>query len=239
MRNLQFIEDEIYHIYNRGVEKRTIFGDKKDYVRFIHDLFEFNDENPVLNTEYRLERSPAQPIADRKPRKLLVEILVFTLMSNHFHMLIRPKNETGVSRFMHKLGVGYTLYFNQKYKRVGPLFQGKFKAVHVQRETHLMHIPHYIHANPLNLKKNYGNSVTIDENSAINVLKKYRWSSFSDYVGIKNFPSVTSREFLLDYFEGEKGVLQETKNWIRDWKEEAGSAELINDVTLDLDLDGN
>ena len=169
MHKPYFAIGQIYHVYNRGVEKRTIFQNNGDYFRFIHDLFEFNDEQPVIpiNSRFALAKpstlKPAQlaqsleveplkikPLPRRK-RKLLVEILAFCLMPNHFHLLLRQKAENGIPLFMQKLGTGYTMSFNKKYERVGPLFQGSFKAVAVDKDVYFSHLPFYIHANPVEL----------------------------------------------------------------------------------------
>ena len=123
---------------------------------------------------------------------------------------------------MQKLLTAYTMYFNKKYKRVGGLFQGRFKAVHVNKDAHFIHLPYYIHSNPTDL--NYGGSTSID------FLEKYRWSSFLDYIGKKNFPSVTSREFLLDFFDGEKEYKKEMAVWL---KEKDENIEKIKDIMLE------
>ncbi len=230
----QFVSDQIYHIYNRGVEKRDIFIDSKDYFRFIHDLFEFNDEGAVLNVEYRfnsnnMEVEPQYFKEERKPRKLLVEILVFTLMPNHFHLLLRQKKDNGIVRFMHKLGTGYTNYFNKKYERVGGLFQGRFKAVLVSEETHFIHLPFYIHTNQLDLI-NYGSSTSINWKKRVDFLNNYKWSSYLDYIGKNNFPSVTSREFLLEFFGGEKEYKKTTTNWL---KERDQNFEKIKEIVFE------
>jgi len=227
MQKPKFIENQIYHIYNRGVEKRNIFKEDKDYFRFLHDLFEFNDENDVFNVAYyfnlQTKEIESQHLeTERKPRKLLVEILVFTLMPNHFHLLLRQKKEKGIIRFMQKLGTGYTNYFNKKYERVGSLFQGRFKAVLIKEESHFLHLPYYIHSNPLDL--NYGSSTPIDW------LENYRWSSYLDYIGQKNFPSVTSRDFLLEFFGGEKEYQKEMIKWL---KEKDENIEEIKDIILE------
>lgn len=127
MQKPSFVENQIYHIYNRGVEKRDVFLEDKDYLRFIHDLFEFNDENSALNVVYYFNRQSKEVELqylekERKPRKLMVEILIFTLMPNHFHLVVKQKRENGIVKFMQKLGTGYTNYFNKKYERVGSLF---------------------------------------------------------------------------------------------------------------------
>lgn len=209
VRKLAFVEDEIYHVCNRGVDKRTIFLDKNDHFRFIHNLYEFNDESPATNLYYRqplLSSYDASPHKDnRKKKKPIVELLAFVLMPNHYHLLIRQQREAGITDFLHRLGTGYAMYFNQKYQRTGALFQGPFKAVMVEREAHFLHLPFYIHANPLDLKFPEWRERRLKKPAeALRYLKTYRWSSFPDYMGVKNFPSVTKRSFLTDVFGAPK-----------------------------------
>lgn len=223
MQKPKFVENEIYHIYNRGVEKRNVFMNDKDYFRFIHDLFEFNDENQTLNMTYyfnsqTMEVEPQYLKKDREPRKMLIEILAFVLMPNHFHLLLRQKRKNGIVKFMHKIGTGYTMYFNKKHERVGGLFQGRFKAVLIKDEAHFIHLPFYIHTNPLR------GSAPIDS------LENYRWSSYLDYIGKKNFPSITSRNFISGLFGGEKKYKKATEEWI---KEEIENLERIKEVILE------
>ncbi|HCC05160.1 TPA: hypothetical protein DEP58_02530 [Patescibacteria group bacterium] len=205
MRNPSFENDEIYHVYNRGVEKRNVFQDAGDHNRFIHHLYEFNDEQKVLNLSYRLSNS-SESIPSGK-RVQLVRILAFTLMPNHFHLLLQQNEEGGISKFMQKLGTGYTMFFNDKNTRSGALFQGKFKAVHVASDTQLRYVLQYIHLNPLSLCEE-----SSDQNQRIQFLKEYKWSSLPDYVGLRGFPSVTSRTSMLDLFGGmsayEKSLVQ-------------------------------
>ncbi|MBI1755336.1 transposase [Candidatus Azambacteria bacterium] len=226
MRKVTFTEGEIYHIYNRGVEKRSVFLDDQDHFRFVHNLFEFNNEEPARNLFYKKPSFQNldlnQPIYETKSRKLrrklIVEILMFVLMPNHFHLLLKQRKENGITEFMHKLGVGYTMYFNQKYQRTGSLFQGTFKAVLVKREAHFIHLPYYLHLNPLALKfPGWRQGKVADRKEAMKFLEQYRWSSYPDYIGIKNFPSVTSRDFLLNYF----GKPEKHKKDIFEWLQEA------------------
>ena len=123
MKKPVFINSEVYHIYNRGVEKRKTFLDDKDYFRFIHNLFEFNDDAPAMNLYYKLPQIQSYEVQlrkihkiERQPRKLLVEIIAFCLMPNHYHILIKQKVDNGIVRFMQKLGTGYTNYFNKKFR---------------------------------------------------------------------------------------------------------------------------
>ncbi len=232
MRQISFTEGEIYHIYNRGVEKRNIFLDNKDYFRFIHDLFEFNDEEPASLLYYKKPFIQSYETKSHRidhKRKLIVEILVFALMPNHFHLLLRQRKESGISQFMHKLGVGYSMYFNQKYERAGSLFQGPYKAVLVEKDSHFLHLPYYIHLNPLDLKfLEWRNKEIKNYRAAVKFLKNYRWSSFLDYIGKKNFPSVTQREFLMEFFKGPQNYKKEIIKWL----EEIDLGE-IADLTLE------
>ncbi|MBI5147648.1 MAG: transposase [Parcubacteria group bacterium] len=233
MRKITFVENEIYHIYNRGVEQREIFLEKEDYFRFIHDLYEFNDEAPAVNIYYKqlYEAKPRKRkvVVEKRKRKLLVEILAFCLMPNHFHLLLKQKQQGGIRTFMHKLGTGYAMSFNKKYQRVGSLFQGPFRAVLIEKDSHFLHLPYYIHLNPLDLKyPEWRDREIRNYKEAVNFLESYRWSSYLDYIGKKNFPSVTQREFLNEFFEGPENYKKDTIKWL----EEMGLEE-IKDLILE------
>lgn len=217
MKRPSFEVSNIYHIYNRGVEKRKIFLDDNDYFRFIHNLFEFNDVKPAANLYYKSHEIRSHKIEKRTPRKLLVKILAFCLMPNHFHLLLEPVQENGISFFLRKLCIGYAMYFNQKYVRTGGLFQGRFKGVLVNKEPHFVHLPFYIHLNPLDLISPEWRERTIKNYpETIKFLESYRWSSYLDYVGVKNFPSVTQREFLQEFFNSPQEYKKETMKWLKE-----------------------
>ncbi len=220
--------NQIYHVYNRGVDKRKIFLNDRDYLRCIHDLFEFNDEKPAFNAGFYYDRLPHTKIptidfvnqymkSKREPRKLIVEIMAFCLMPNHFHLLLKPLIEGGLTLFMRKFGCGYANYFNKKYERSGALFQGRYKAVRLTKDSHFIHIPYYIHLNPLDLVEVGWRERKIENlNRVVRFLDNYRWSSHLDYTGKKNFPSVTQREFLLDFFGGPKQYQKELLCWLKE-----------------------
>jgi len=218
----QLVNGEIYHIVMRGVDGRIIFPQEEDYLHFLHDLYEFNDEDVVIS-EFRhaIKNStgtlPGELVLSRrenKKRKLLVEIFVFCLMPNHFHLLLRQVKDNGISNFMRKLG-GYATYINKKYNRQGHLYQGRFKAVHIESEDQLKNVFVYIHTNPLSLiEPNWKDGGINNPQKALEFLKKYRWSSYLDYLGYKNYPSLTNRDFLTDVFKDKESCYNNVKDWI-------------------------
>lgn len=232
MRQPELVNNEIYHIYNRGVEKRDIFLGRPDKFRFISDLVEFNDE-AFVSSYYRQRRrlQPNEIVSRqvRRERKPLVEILAFCLMPNHYHLLLRQKKENGITNFMRKIGVGYAMYFNQKYKRSGTLFQGRFKAALVNKESYFLYLFYYIHFNPLDLFDSLWRENKLkDIDKAIQFLESYRWSSFLDYIGQKNFSSVTQRDFLLSFYQNPSDCKREAINWLKDM-----NLEQIKEVKLE------
>ncbi|MBI5306012.1 transposase [Candidatus Wolfebacteria bacterium] len=214
---------ELIHVLNRGVDKRKIFLNEKDYFRFIHDLFEFNDQEPadissyLFRKQYSVVGRPNIRERERKPRKLLVNLLAFCLMPNHYHLFLTPKIKNGTALFMKKLNAGYSRYFNEKYKRKGTLFEGKYKRIIIKDEAHFIHLPYYIHYNPLDLIMPEWRQRKLENyKKATEFLEKYRWSSHLDYLGKNNFPSVTQREFLLGFFKGHDGYKNNMKEWLKE-----------------------
>lgn len=178
-----FANQQIYHIFNRGVEKRTTFLDKRSYQRFIETMDYYRKKDPPVRFSYK--NRPAL-ISTNKNESPIVEILSFCLMPNHFHILVKQIEEKGITNFLSKLSNSYTRYFNTRHKRVGPLFQGSFKAVRVEDDEQLLHVSRYIHLNPFvgYLVKN---------------LRTYPYSSYREYLGLaKGF---CQKKTVLDYFE--------------------------------------
>jgi putative transposase len=180
----------LVHVLNRGVDKRDVVLDDLDRLRFVHDLFAFNDAN-IANPHHRFKKD------SRTPRVPLVHIHAWCLMNNHYHLLLSEVAANGISRFSHKLGMGYTKYFNERYDRSGALWQGPAKRVNIIRDAHFLYIPFYIHLNPLDytLPEWRVGKVT-DIHEALASLNKYRWSGHLDYFGKKNFPSLIYRKEL-------------------------------------------
>ncbi len=116
-RQIDFVVGEYYHIYNRGVDKRNIVLDKKDLRHFLDSLLIFSIIEEEKQKAYNSDS--------------LVQIVAYAILPNHYHLLLKEIVPNGISKFMQKLGTGYTMYFNEKYERSGALFQGRFKASHV------------------------------------------------------------------------------------------------------------
>ena len=202
---------ELSHVLNRGVDKRQVFSDDRDRARFLHDLFVFNDQQPVIHYK-RPERK-----SENRARKLLVHIHAFCLMPNHYHLLLSPVAENGIPLFMKKLSMGYTKYFNERHGRSGALWQGKYKRIPIERDSHFLYIPYYIHLNALDLSyPEWRNGKVRDVRGALKYLNSYRWSSHPDYNEIKNFPSITQREFLSSLLGTKKNYEKELGDIITD-----------------------
>ena len=212
----QLVNQEIYHIIIRGTGDSLIFKDESDYYRGIFSIYEFNTIKPIEIKKRRHERQKikvnGEPFSDT--RDLMVEILAFCFMPNHIHLLLRQLKDKGISEFVKKVGVGYAGYFNKKYDRKGPLFS-KFRAVHIKDDIQLKVVFAYIHVNPASLiEPGWKENGIKDSKKVIGFLKKYKWSSYQDYSGKKNFPSVTERDFFLKTIGDEKNCREFVENWV-------------------------
>ncbi len=216
------VNGEIYHIVLKAIEGLKLFRDEKDYFRMIHDLFEFNDDNPVPSN-YRITqlrknnvtRKLLVTLRNRRIRKMVVEILAFCLMPNHIHLLVRQLREGGISKLMRKIGARYGLYYNQRYERNGRIFGGRYKIVLIENNEQLKTVFVYIHTNPVAIIfPNWKERGIKDLKRVIKFLEeKYRWSSYPDYLGKENLPSLTSREFLIKAMGG----LGNCRAFVNDW----------------------
>ena len=149
MRKTKFANGEYYHIYNRGTDKRDVFLDEYDYARFLRSLEEFNRIEPIGSLYIKDQLSERGVAAGPLQEERLVEIIAFCLNPNHFHLILKQEKEGGVSEFMKRVSGGYTGHFNFRYKRTGVLFQGKFKAIHIDSNEYLLYLSAYVNGNNL------------------------------------------------------------------------------------------
>ncbi len=238
----QFVNGEIYHIFNRAIEGRNLFQQVADYFRFIFCLYELNDKN-IVNMRLRISQRKARnnpknyrgqtPSISREP---LVEIIVFCLMPNHYHLLVRQLVDNGISLFMKKLGDGYVGYFNEKYERKsrGSIFQSHFKAVHIKTQEQLMNVICYIFTNPISiLEKNWKKEGVKNPQEAIKFLENYKWFSYPDCIEGKAFPSVTQRDFIYEVFGDSENLKKSVESWILYKSELEKGLEMNDNLFLD------
>ncbi len=136
---------EYYHVFNRGVEKREVFLDDRDYQRFLSILPYYLNPNPPISYSQR-DRIQIQEL---DVGEALVEVVAYCLMPNHFHLLAKVVQENGLETWIRRAASSYSHAFNQRYTRVGSLFQGPYKAVHIATNEQLLHVSRYIHLNPV------------------------------------------------------------------------------------------
>ncbi len=210
---------EFYHTYNRGVEKRKIFLEDRDYFRGVHDLYEFNDAKAVINLKRRFNDIDGNRISiNERVREGLVDLITWCLMPNHYHLFSSPRDENSLSKFHQKFGVGFSNFFNTKYKRSGVLFQGKYKKVHITNDTQAIHLICYIHANPLDIwKPNWKEKglTNLEIKNALKFLENYRWSSHQDWWGIRNFPSIIDNSSMTRFFKSPEEYREFFVNWLK------------------------
>ena len=216
-RREPFEVGEWYHCYNRGIDKRSVFGSEFDSDRFLQSLYLCNNADAVGRSDFdHYKHARIFQIERLEP---LVAIGAYSLMPNHFHLLLQEITDSGISRFMHKLGTSYTMYFNEKNTRVGNLFYKPFRSRRVSRELHFRHLPHYIHLNPIELfEPGWKKGVTKKQLRDIErELSEYRFSSYMDYRGGKRpegailAPAV--RELFMEELADTMSVLSDAKGY--------------------------
>ncbi len=203
---------DIYHVLNRGVEKRDIVLHDDDRMRFVRSLYIFNDSRSTPNSVSQAYRWELDSV-----RQPIVHIHAWCLMNNHYHLLLSPVNDElkNLSLFMKKLNMGYAKFFNEKYNRSGYLWQGKYKKIQIENDGQFNYIPYYIHLNPLDYFHYEWRKGRLKYSPNIqNILNTYRWSSFLDYNNIKNFPSLITTQLLGPILMSSQNQAQEIKKII-------------------------
>ncbi|MEI7513021.1 MAG: hypothetical protein WCJ74_00165 [bacterium] len=221
-RNLDFALGEYFHGYNRGVDKRIIFLDKQDHERFVKLLYICNSKKQFEYDQVFLKGQSVE-FKDIERGDGLVAIGAWCLMPNHFHLLlketleIRPQNGfSGISIFMHKLSTAYTSYFNKKYFRTGSLFEGRFKAKHLDTDEYLKYQYTYIHLNPIGIiDKGWKKKEITNKEKAKKFLKEYKYSSYKDYTGEEREEGVIlNKEEFPEYFSTSTDFEEMIEEWI-------------------------
>lgn len=207
----EYHESGYYHLYNRGVNKKLIFLDDQDYKNFLYYLKVY-----LCSEELQVEYLKLYPSRKLKNYCNRLKLLAYCLMPNHFHLLVWQKDAEAINYFMRSLTVKYAMYFNKKYKRIGPLFQGVYKAVRVTSEPQLIYLSKYIHRNPIKLTSG-------------RVLEVYKYSSYQNYVGLFNQEWV-KREEILDFFS-QTHYSNSYKNFVEEMDER--DLLMVKDLTIE------
>ena len=209
-RKVPFAVGEYYHLYNRGNSKQKIFLNKRDYYHFLKLLYICNSENNFVLRDIVGESF------DYVRNNTLVDIGAYCLMPNHFHILVKEKEEGGITKFMQKFSTAYVMYINTKYKRTGSLFEGKFKSQYLNTDKYLKYIFSYIHLNPLKLiDKNWKMNVTKNNPRLEKYLLAYKYSSYNEYIGEYRVQSkILHRQAFPNYFSNGDKFKDEIKDWI-------------------------
>ena len=223
----EYVENGYYHLYNRGVEKRIIFQDEQDYAVFLSYLKVYL----LPKNEKELQDRFSDPnISYREKDKILrllrlnnfygeIELLVYCLMPNHFHFLIKQNAGNGIDRFMNSLATRYTMYFNKKYKRVGSLYQDVYKAVMVESDEQLLHLSRYIHRNPVRPGS---------KGEAFRAQITRQPSSYPEYLGQRKTEWVKSQEILSFFSKTNPNLSYQA------FVEQVEELDIIEDVAIDL-----
>ncbi|MDP3888893.1 MAG: transposase [bacterium] len=221
MRQVVLAPGEIYHVFNRSIEQRPVFTNKREYKRALQafDYYRFKSPPLRLSKAMLLETKLREDFFQsfKKEGEKLVDIIAYCFMPNHFHFLLKQKEENGISRFTSNFTNSYTRYYNTKYKRIGALFQGIFKAVHVGNDEQLIHVSRYIHLNPV-----------VSFLVQPDMLDSYLWSSFQEFIG-KSQDNFCATEIILDNFSSSN----EYREFVNDRIDYGRKLELIKHLILE------
>lgn len=219
MRKVQFANDQYYHVFNRGVDKRKVFTDSKEYERFILSLILMNDNKDGMMIKWRnyKESHPNSSLDEFiklsfSERKKLVEIIAYCCNPNHYHFVLKQVLEKGIEKFMHRVSTGYTKYFNDKHHRSGSLFQGTFKATHINRDGMLLYLTAYVNCN--------------SEIHGIARAENYRWCSFPDYLK-RGKSDIVNKNIVLEEFNDVYSFKEFSVSHIKHFKEQKADEKIF------------
>ena len=224
-----YIENGFYHIYNRGVEKRRIFLDEQDYKIFLSYLKLYlspkeESANEIINHDLKIDNKEKIISELYKLNNFYnkIELISYVLMPNHFHLELKQKNKKEIESFMRSLITKYSKYFNKKYERVGPLFQGRYKAVLINNTEYLLYLSRYIHLNPTEL--------LVKGQSLI----EYPWSSYPTYLEKLNISWLKINYICNSFLENKIFSAALYKKYVEKVKDEDDEdLKLVKDLFID------
>src|SRR3989344_475607 len=213
MRKVPLVEGEYYHLYSRGVDKRTVFTEAREYERFIAYLYMLNSTEDVRPSDFFRTHGVAEAFNIER-ENCLVALGSFCLMPNHFHLYATPLVERGISKFMQRIQTAYTKYFNEKHTRTGSLFGSTFKSEHVKNDNHAKYLFSYIHLNPAKLKDGGWKEIgPRDWKKLKPFVAEYPYSSCKEYLSGQHL--VTDPASFPGYIKNKKDVHGHIEDWLR------------------------
>lgn len=199
MRILKIAPGEYYHVFNRAVNKQIIFHNFNDYARFLFLILYFQAPVKILHisrvikefSQYCTGQSRALTSGYEVDvvKKRVVELIAFCIMPNHFHLILKEMGEGGIATYMQRVLTAYSKYYNTKYGKSGHVFQGPYRAVHVENDRQLLHLSAYLHRNPRELSSWFRKE------------DKYIWSSYQDCIGENRWGDLLLPSVLTDGFK--------------------------------------
>ena len=198
MRKHSFVAGEFYHVYSHSIGSLLLFQFRRDYERFLSVLFAANGKRDISHLERFSGLNLVWDIRDGKIDigDALVDIIGFCVMPNHFHLLLGERADGNISKFLHRILVSYSKYFNLKYEKRGHVFESTFNSKHLSDNNYFLRALAYLHLNPKDIKgwrkKEH----------------RYDWSSFQDYVGENRWGKLLKTDIALEYFDGNKAAHQ-------------------------------
>ena len=224
MRTTSIDPGEHYHIFNRGNNKQLTFIDKRDWTRLLFLILYLQSpkifqnigrqvSHYVKNRAFNMEEDTVEEIVKER----YVELVNFAIMPNHFHLTVCELKKGGIAQYMQRILCGYTKYFNTKYQKSGHLFQGPYKAVHIQNNRQLLYLSTYIHRNPREILE-WKNREHL-----------YPWSSCQDYTDKNRWGKLLVPELVLNQFS--------SKGEYSDFLKSSPAKEVSNNLDEDLLID--
>jgi len=236
LRDAPFVDGEYYHVFNRGAHKLDIFVEEKDYARFLL-LLHLANTSEGLEMKRVFSKYGGQPLSaifeQEVCDKTLVDVVAYSLIPNHFHLVLRQKSPEGITRFLKRTMTAYAMYFNLSRGHSGTLFQGPAKSRLIDNEAYFRYIFAYVHLNPLALIGYEKRKYSVEKTKMREFLNSYPYSSFYDYnvssrpekviLGLESAPDfLKSSNDLEDLLRWEEGgnLLQELSTVSKDspWK---------------------
>lgn len=211
-----FVNNGIYHIFNKTIYEQHIFDSDIYCSKFMQIVKYYRSDKAnvsfsnIKNYDLEYQKNLYKKILIKS--YFNVEVLVFSLMPTHFHFMLQQKKNKGISIFMADVLNSFTRFFNIKNEKLGPLFIPRFKSRKISTDEEAKHVSRYIHLNHFSA----GLIKSIDE------LIKYPWTSLPEY--LMNKKGVCNTKFILDLFDGNK---ERYKKFIEDNADYQKSLELI------------